>query len=299
MSMSRPGSLGAWVLAARIKTLPAAIAPVVVGASVAWAAGGFAALPALLAALGAIWIQIGTNFANDVFDFEKGADTETRKGPTRAVQAGLLSTRQMRLGMVVAFAVATACGAALTFLAGWPVIAIGVASVASGIAYTGGPFPLGYNGLGDVFVFLFFGLVAVLGTVYVQMQAVPALAWWAAIPVGSLATAILVVNNIRDADTDVHAGKRTLAVRFGVTAARIEYLVLVASSFAIPVWLWVSRQQPWLLLPVAAIPLAARVSKDVWHHDDAAVLNRCLARTAGVLLVHSALLAAGLILAAR
>jgi len=281
-----------------MKTLPAAVAPVVVGAAVAQAVGGFAALPVVLAALGAIWIQIGTNFANDVFDFEKGADTEARKGPTRAVQAGLLSAAQMRGGMLVAFGLATACGAALTWIAGWPVVAIGVASVASGIAYTGGPFPLGYHGLGDLFVFIFFGLVAVLGTVYVQMQALPMLGWWSAIPVGALATAILVVNNIRDADTDVHAGKRTLAVRFGVTAARVEYVVLVAVSFAVPVALCVLGSQPSLLLPLVALPLAARVTLDVLRESDPLVLNRCLARTAAVLLVHSALLAVGLVVAA-
>jgi 1,4-dihydroxy-2-naphthoate octaprenyltransferase len=285
--------VSAWLLAARLKTLPAAVAPVVVGAAVAHSLGGLAIVPVLLAAAGAVWIQIGTNFANDVFDYEKGADTEERLGPTRAVQAGLLSPAQMKLGMIIAFAVAVACGAALTVIAGWPIVVIGLLSVVSGIAYTGGPFPLGYNGLGDLFVFVFFGLVAVLGTVYVQMLALPWLGWMCAIPVGALATAILVVNNLRDRRTDAKVGKRTLAVRWGQLGARVEYLALMVVSYAIPIALALTLDSLWLLAPLLSLPLAIAVTVRVLR-DDGPILNRALALTALVLLAHSVATALGL-----
>ena len=197
--------------------------------------------------------------------------------------------------MFVAFALATLCGFYLLSVGGWPIAVIGVASVASGIAYTGGPYPLGYNGLGDLFVMIFFGFVAVCGTVYVQMGEVPELAWWAALPVGSLATSILVVNNIRDADTDLLCGKRTLAVRFGRSAARFEYVILIASAYAIPLAL-VARGQVGVLglLCCLSAPLAIRLVRKVCTSTDAQVLNACLKGSAGLLLVHGSLFAAGL-----
>jgi 1,4-dihydroxy-2-naphthoate octaprenyltransferase len=282
-------------LASRPATLSAAFVPVAVGTAVAHGLGGFRLLPALAALMGAVWIQIGTNFANDVFDFKKGADTKERVGPLRAAQAGLLQTGQLYSGMVVAFGFATLCGVYLLTIGGWPIALIGVASVASGIAYTGGPYPLGYNGLGDLFVMIFFGFVAVCGTVYVQMGHVPALAWWASLPVGALATAILVVNNIRDADTDVLCGKRTLAVRFGRGAARLEYLLCIATAFVIPVAL-VARGQvsALVLLCCLSAPLALVLVRAVVTSTDAGVLNRCLKGSAALLLVHGTLLAAGL-----
>ena len=195
-----------WIGAARLRTLPAAIVPVVVGTAVAHASGGLSWGPAIAALLGSLAIQIGTNFANDVFDAEKGADGPDRLGPTRAVAAGLISASAMRRAMIAAFGVAALFGLYLVSVAGWPVVAIGIASILSGIAYTGGPWPLGYHGLGDVFVMLFFGFVAVCGTAFVQLAHVPCLAVWASIPVGSLATAILVVNNLRDRHQDVRVG---------------------------------------------------------------------------------------------
>jgi len=193
-----PGSIRAWILAARPATLTAAFAPVAVGTACAWRVGGFRWDAALAALLGAFLIQIATNFANDMFDFQKGADTEERLGPTRAAQAGLLTVRQLRRGIIVAFALALGTGIYLTSIAGPAVIVIGLASMAAGLAYTGGPFPLAYNGLGDVFVMGFFGFVAVCGTAFVQALSVPDVAWVASIPIGALATAILVVNNVRD-----------------------------------------------------------------------------------------------------
>ncbi len=293
----RPGSARAWLLATRPATLSAAAVPVAVGSAVAAHAGGFQAGPALAALLGASFIQIGTNFANDVFDFEQGADTEERLGPTRATQAGLLTPRAMRLGMVVSFALATLAGIYLTWVAGWPVVAIGVASVISGIAYTGGPYPLGYHGLGDAFVMLFFGFVAVCGTVFVQMGEIPTLGWWASLPVGSLATAILVVNNVRDRDTDERAGKRTLAVRLGRRAGVAEYLALVLAAYATPpLVLALGLTGPAVLLPLLSLPLAASQARVMVTSTDGPTLNRCLQRTAQLLLGFGLLFALGVLL---
>ncbi|HTY97372.1 MAG TPA: 1,4-dihydroxy-2-naphthoate polyprenyltransferase [Solirubrobacteraceae bacterium] len=288
--------LRAWILASRPATLTAAFTPVAVGTACAFAVGKLAWGPACLALAGAFCIQIGTNLANDVFDFEKGADTTERLGPVRAVQAGLLSAREVRGGMVVAFGLATAAGMALAWIAGWPVVAIGVASILSGIAYTGGPYPLGYHGLGDLFVVVFFGFVAVCGTAFVQAGAIPTLALWAAVPVGALATAVLVVNNVRDREQDAAVGKRTLAVRLGPTGARVEFALLVATAELIPVALVaVEPVAPWVLLPLLTVPWAALLVRRIWR-DQGRALNGLLARTAQLLLVHGCLLAVGLTL---
>ncbi len=232
------GSVGAWVLAARPKTLPVSIGPVLVGTAVAYVEGSLRVGPALAAAFGALMLQIGSNLANDVFDFEKGADTEARIGPPRAAQLGLLSPDALKRGMFVVFALATLAGVYLSWVAGPVILAVGAISILAAIAYTGGPYPLGYHGLGDLAVFVFFGLVAVVGTTFVQTGDLPRLAWLCAIPVGALATTILVVNNLRDVDTDVAAGKRTLAVRFGRAGARAEWGALAAIAYLTPVGLW-------------------------------------------------------------
>ena len=281
-----------WISAARLRTLPAAIVPVIVGTAVARACGGIAWGPALAALAGAIAIQIGTNFANDVFDAEKGADTADRIGPLRAVSAGLISAAAMKRAMIGAFAVASAFGLYLVASAGWPIAAIGIASIISGIAYTGGPWPLGYHGLGDVFVMVFFGFVAVCGTVYVQLHAVPALALWAAVPVGALATAILVVNNLRDRATDARAGKRTLAVRLGRRAVLVEYALLLAAAYAVPLALAIGH--PWRALPVITTPLAVVRLRQLAVASDGPTFNRLLAATGQLLLLHGLLFAAGM-----
>ncbi len=293
-----PGSPKAWLLASRPATLSAAVIPVAVGAAVAASLCSFALLPSLAALLGAIWIQIGTNFANDVYDFKKGADTGDRVGPLRAAQAGLLTPRQLFKGMFVAFGLATLCGFYLLLHAGWPIAIIGLASIASGIAYTGGPYPLGYNGLGDLFVFVFFGFVAVCGTVFVQMDSLPTLALWASVPVGALATAILVVNNIRDADTDILCGKRTLAVRFGRNAARLEFIALIASAYLIPLSLVLRGNLGMVVffLPLATLPIAFLLIRTVTTTTDSNALNRCLKGSAGLLLLHGSLFSIGLCL---
>ena len=282
-----------WIAAARLRTLPAAVVPVAVGTACAAASGGLAWGPALAALGGALAIQIGTNFANDVFDAEKGADGADRVGPLRAVSAGLISAAAMKRAMVIAFAIAALFGLYLVRTAGWPVVVIGLASVASGIAYTGGPWPLGYHGLGDVFVLAFFGFVAVCGTAFVQLGRVPALAWWAAVPVGALATAILVVNNVRDRAGDARVGKRTLAVRFGRPAALVEYALLLVVAYAVPVVLAVTGRS-WAALPLATAPLGVVRMRALVRAVDGGEHNRCLAATAQLLMLHGMLFAVGL-----
>ncbi|HHN75209.1 MAG TPA: 1,4-dihydroxy-2-naphthoate polyprenyltransferase [Acidobacteria bacterium] len=287
---------GAWWLAARPRTLPAAATPVVVGSSVAWTMGAFRLGPALAALLGALLIQIGTNFANDLFDFQKGADTAERQGPLRAVQAGLLTPVQVWVGIALSFGAATACGLYLTRVAGWPVVVIGLASLLAGLAYTGGPFPLAYNGLGDLFVLLFFGFVAVCGTVWVQALRLSPLAWLAGGTVGVLATAILVVNNVRDVEQDRRAGKRTLPVLLGVSLGRIEYALLLGASYLLPALAFRLGIAPiGVLAPVLTLPLAFRLVRVVGRSSDPRRLNRALASTALLLLLHGLLLSGGLL----
>ncbi len=294
-STPRPGSLGAWLLASRPKTLSAAAVPVLVGTACASARGEVKWGPALAALLGALLLQIGANFANDVFDFEKGADTAERLGPTRAVQAGLISARSMRRGMLLVFGMALALGLYLTAVAGPVILLIGCASIASAIAYTGGPYPLGYHGLGDLFVFVFFGLVAVCGTAFVEIGQVPALSIACSLPVGALATAILVVNNLRDRTTDQGAGKRTLAVRFGRGFAITQYRALIAVSYLTPVALVITQAAgPEALLPLVSLPLALKTERAVSSTEGRA-LNPLLGATAKLLMIFGILFSLGLL----
>lgn len=282
----------AWVLATRPKTLPAAIIPVAVGAAVALSAGKFALLPSLAALLGAVLIQIGTNLANDYFDFKSGADNEDRLGPLRVTQAGLLSETAVRNAMIFTFALSALVGSYLVAVGGWPILVIGILSILSGIAYTGGPYPLGYHGLGDLFVFIFFGIVAVTGTYWVQALEWSWVAFAASIPIGLLSVAILVVNNYRDIDTDRVAGKNTLAVRMGEKATRAQWLACVGLSFVIPVAQVIAGGSPWLLLPLAAIPLAVVVGKK-FLTARGRDLNPVLAATAKILVAFGVLYSIG------
>jgi 1,4-dihydroxy-2-naphthoate octaprenyltransferase len=293
---ARPSLVGSWLLAARPKTLSAASVPVLVGSACADALGGFRLGPALAALGGALLLQIGANFANDVYDYEKGADTAERLGPTRAVQAGLITAAAMKRGMAVAFALALLLGAYLTTVAGPVIVAIGIASIVSAVAYTGGPYPLGYNGLGDIFVFVFFGVVAVCGTVFVQVGHVASLPIWCSVPVGALATAILVVNNLRDHEQDARVGKRTLAVRLGSKAVIYEYGLLLAVSYAVPLFLATSSARGrFVLLPLLTLPLARRLMRGVISETGRA-LNARLAGTAKLLLLFGVLFALGIAL---
>jgi 1,4-dihydroxy-2-naphthoate octaprenyltransferase len=281
-----------WIAASRPKTLPAAATPVIVGCACAHAAGAIAVGPALAALGGALALQIGANFANDVYDAENGADGEDRIGPVRAVAAGLISASAMKRAMIGAFAVAMAFGVYLASVAGWPVVAMGLASIVAAIAYTGGPWPLGYHGLGDVFVFAFFGVVAVCGTAFVQLGHVPALAAWACVPVGTLSTAILVVNNVRDRASDARTGKRTLAVRFGRNAGIVEYALLVGLAYAIPLAL--APGHLLRLLPLVTLPLGIARVRGLARAATGPEHDALLAATAQLLLLHGALFAAGL-----
>ena len=285
--MSETSKFQAWVLACRPATLTAAFVPVSVGAAVSYSHQSFELLPVLAALFGAFAIQIGTNFANDVFDFKKGADNSDRLGPTRAVEAGLISAKEMTFGMVVAFSIAALFGVYLITEAGVAILILGIISILSGIAYTGGPYPLAYNGLGDIFVFIFFGFVAVCGTCYVQGQVIPSTAWAASIPIGALATAILVVNNVRDRHTDVVANKKTLIVRFGRRFGVAEYIILMLMAYLTPIWLLFRESAPAnysVLLPLLTLPWAAKLTKDVIQLEGKP-LNATLASTAKLLLL--------------
>ena len=284
LAVPRPG-LGVWLMAARPRTLSAAVSPVLVGTAIAHRAGALRPVPALLALLASLFIQVGTNFANDYSDFKRGADAN-RLGPPRVTQSGLVAPGTVKLAAWIAFGISGVLGIALAALSGWPVIAIGVASVAAGWLYTGGPWPLGYHGLGDLFVFVFFGLVATCGTAYAQALFVPREAWVAGAAVGSLAAAILVVNNLRDRQTDAKVGKNTLAVKLGAAASRAQYVVLVVAPFALALLLGTA----WPLLALlAALPALRTVLT-----QEGAALNRGLGQTARLQILYSVLLAAGL-----
>jgi 1,4-dihydroxy-2-naphthoate octaprenyltransferase len=269
-------------MAARPRTLAASVAPVLVGTAVAAQIGKLRPVVALLALFSSLFIQIGTNLANDYSDFKRGADTE-RVGPQRVTQSGLVQPAQVKRAAWIAFAISMALGLALAAVAGWPIVIVGVVSIAAGWLYTGGPWPLGYHGLGDLFVLLFFGLVATCGTAYAQALTVPPQAWLAGAAIGALATAILVVNNLRDRHTDAKVGKNTLAVKLGPVFTRVEYVALLAAAFALPFFLG----RPW---PLLALPLALQPLRRVLR-DEGASLNPALGETARLQLVYAALLA--------
>ncbi|MEZ4417606.1 MAG: 1,4-dihydroxy-2-naphthoate polyprenyltransferase [Gemmatimonadota bacterium] len=274
-------SLGLWIQASRPKTLTAALAPVWIGIGYALWQGQFRPLPALAALVGAILIQIGTNLANDYYDHERGGDTSARVGPQRVTQAGLIPPAAVRRAAFLTFGAALLVGIYLVGVGGLPILVIGVLSLLSGWAYTGGPFPLAYNGLGDLFVLIFFGPVAVGGTYWVQ-----ALEWrgdllLAGLAVGALSTAILAANNLRDLATDRTAGKRTLPVLLGRSAGRAEYLVMVgAGVLALPIGVWLYGWPRWVLVGLAVVAALARPLRLVLLEEDARALLPALPLTA-------------------
>lgn len=290
--MNAPANkLSAWVLASRPRTLPAAVAPVLVGTGLALRDGQFDALNAAAAFFVAILLQIGANLANDLFDHERGTDTPDRLGPARATAQGWITPREMRVGMAVIFGLAALLGLILFLDKGWPVLAIGLAAILAALAYTGGPFPYGYHALGDVFVFIFFGLAAVAGTYFVQAGEVTLTVWLASIPMGLLIVNILVVNNLRDVSTDQVANKRTLAVIWGPRAMEIEYLLCLFGAYLVPLLMAVSGLLSyWILLTWLTLP-------QVWYlyrllqKARGAALNIALAYTAQLALVYAALFA--------
>jgi 1,4-dihydroxy-2-naphthoate polyprenyltransferase len=292
-NLDAPG-LSIWLAAARPRTLTAAVAPVMVGLAIARRMGHTSAIVGLMTLLAAVLIQIGTNLANDYFDFVAGADTEARLGPLRVTQAGMVEPSVVRNAALGVLGLAALIGCYLVSVGGWPILSIGIVSLVAAIAYTAGPWPLAYNGLGDAFVFVLFGLAAVNGTVFLQTGTATSLSIAASIPIACLATAILVVNNLRDIDTDGLAGKRTLAVRFGRGFARAEYVGLVAFAVAMtPVLAWLGGAS--LLLPIATAPLALKEIRAICRRAGAE-LNQILARTAALHLAYGLLLTLALIL---
>lgn len=293
---TQPGRFKAWLIAFRLPTLSAAIVPVLVGSAAAAEIGYFRPLPFVAALIAALLIQIGTNLANDYFDFRKGADNADRMGPVRVSQSGLIAPDTVRLAAMLAFALSAVVGVYLIAVGGWPILVIGVLSILAGILYTGGPWPLGYNGLGDLLAFTFFGLMAVIGTFYLHAGQVTDGAVVAAIPVGLLVTAILVVNNLRDIDSDRAAGKHTLAVIIGREATRTQFLLFVAAAYLLVGARWLFGEASiWSWLPWLTVPLAVSLSRSMIRRGGRS-LNPVLRGTAMLHLSFGVLFAASLVI---
>ena len=286
-----------WLMAARPRTLPAAVAPVLVGTALAGYENVFHPLRFLAALLGAIFIQVGTNLSNDYSDARRGADTEDRLGPVRVTAGGLVPPQQVLVATYVSFGLAVLAGIYLIVVAGWQLLLVGAASILAGVAYTGGPKPYGYEGLGEVFVFLFFGVVAVAGSFFVQVKTLNWEAFALSVPVGLLAAAILVVNNVRDIDSDRRAGKRTLAVRLGRERTRTVFAGIIYLAFVLAPMTWIfGPVTPWVLAPWLTLPLATGLVRTVRNHSDGPSLNQALAHSGMLQLAFCMLLSAGLLL---
>jgi 1,4-dihydroxy-2-naphthoate polyprenyltransferase len=295
-STEKISKIDCWILASRTKTLLAAVVPVVVGSALAAYAGSFKPIASLFALLCSVLIQIGTNFTNDLYDFLKGTDKQDRSGPRRALASGWLTVNEMKAGVILTFGLAFFLGLYLVSIGGLPILIIGILSIAAGFAYTAGPFPLAYNGLGDIFVFLFFGLVGTTGTYYVQTLKVTPLAFWSSIPVGALITNILVVNNYRDTDEDKLAGKRTLAVLLGKNFTRVQYIFFMIVSYLTPVVVYFTfKQKIWVFLPVLTFPISFKLVKMIYTLEGKQ-LNKTLELTAKLSLIYGILFAVGILL---
>jgi 1,4-dihydroxy-2-naphthoate octaprenyltransferase len=269
---------------------------VLVGTSLAATEGTFKPLRFVCALIGSIFIQIGTNLANDYSDARRGADTEDRLGPVRVTAGGLMPPRKVLMGTYVAFGIAVLAGIYLIIVAGWQLLLVGAASIAAGVLYTGGPKPYGYEGLGELFVFLFFGVVAVVGSYFVQVEKLEWEAFALSVPVGLIASAILVVNNVRDIDTDRRAGKRTLAVKLGRQGARRLFAFMLLFAYIAPIVIWAAGGlTAWILLTLLSAPLVPPLLRDVATRTDGPSLNRALAGTGRLLAVYSLLLSAGVL----
>jgi 1,4-dihydroxy-2-naphthoate polyprenyltransferase len=292
-----PSGVRIWLMAARPRTLPAAVAPVLVGTALAGYFDVFHPLRFVAALVGAIFIQVGTNLSNDYSDARRGADADDRLGPVRVTAGGLVPPKQVLVATYLSFGVAVVAGVYLVAVAGWQLLLVGAASILAGVLYTGGPKPYGYEGLGELFVFLFFGIVAVAGSFFVQITHLDWEAFALAVPVGLLAAGILMVNNARDIDTDRRAGKRTLAVRLGRPRARTLFAATVYLAFLLTPITWLfGPTQPWVLLPWLTLPIAAEVVRAVRNRTDGPALNQALAQTGMLQLAFCTLLAAGLLL---
>lgn len=309
MENAEPSRAKAWLIAIRPQTLPAAAAPVIVGTGLAVRNGVSAPFPAVAALVGASLIQIGTNLTNDYYDAVKGADTDEREGFTRVTQSGLIAPEKVKLAAAAAFGAAVSVGLYITYVGGLPILAVGVLGIVSGIAYTAGPYPLGYHGLGDIFVFVFFGIVAVTGTYYVQAASVLASPLPTTVPAGTvpveavvasltmagISTNVLVVNNVRDIETDREAGKRTTAVRLGYRWSRVQYVSLLALAYSVPPVLWLGYGfGPTVLAPLVTLPYAALVTRTVLTRTDGDALNPALEQTGKLLAAFAVLFGLGM-----
>lgn len=284
-----------WMLAIRPRTLPAAAAGVLMGAAMAWHDGYFRLDAVLVCLFTALLLQIGSNLANDVFDFERGTDTAERLGPTRVTQAGMLTPKQVKFGMAFVFGLAALLGLYLAWLGGWVIIILGLAAIISAIAYTGGPFPIGYHGLGDIFVFIFFGLASVAGTYYIQASSVSPAVWWMTIPPGLIITAILVVNNMRDIENDRKVGKHTMAVIIGERGTKVQYIACMVVAYLVLIPVALFGLIPWsALLAWLSLPIAFQATKVVLTQKGRP-LNLALAKTGQTALVFSLLFWLGLL----
>ena len=296
MSQTIPSATSVWIMAARPRTLPAAAAPVLIGFALAWRDGVFYWPAALACIFISLLMQIGANFANDLFDNERGSDTPDRLGPTRVTAAGLLSPARLKWGLVFVFGLAGLLGLYLTCLRGWPVLVLGLLIILGALAYTGGPFPYGYHAMGDVFVFLFFGLAATCGTYYAQSGVITQAVIWSSVPVGLLIVNILVVNNTRDIETDAAANKRTLAVVFGRQAMYFEYLLCLGLAYLVPAGMWLMGLSSWGgMLSWLSLPLAFQIVRE-FMTVSGRQLNKTLGGTAQLALVFAVLFSLGLAL---
>lgn len=295
ISLDKISKFHAWILAARPKTLPAAIAPVLVGTALAYREDSFNEAAALMALVCSMLLQIGANFVNDLYDFLSGSDTDKRHGPTRMVANKIISVKEMKAGITVIFSAAFLLGMYLVYIGGAPIFIIGALSIIAGIGYTAGPYPLAYNGLGDVFVFIFFGFVGTVGSFYVQTLKVTPLAFWASVPVGALVTNILVVNNYRDIDEDRENGKNTLAVKFGRTFTRVQYISFMILSYITPALVYFTfKRTAWVFLPILTFPIGLKLIKMIFNYEGKQ-LNDTLALTAKLSAIYGFLFAIGLI----
>ncbi len=286
----------AWILASRPRTLAAAVVPVIIGSSIAVHDDVFNPLSAFLALICSLLIQVGTNFVNDLFDFLHGTDKKDRIGPLRVIASGLISKQEMKMGIYLTFGISFLLGLYLVYLGGAFILFIGIFSILAGIAYTAGPFPLAYNGLGDIAVFLFFGFVGTVGTYYVQANEITAMVFWSSVPVGALITNILVVNNYRDREEDRSNGKKTLIVIFGERFGRIQYLFFMVVSYAILFVVYFTfKKDIFVFLPLLSLPLAIKLIKMIYTLRGRE-LNKTLELTAKLSALYGLLFAAGILL---
>jgi len=284
-----------WIIASRPKTLTAAISPVILGSSLAYYDGYFNVITFIIIAIAASLIQIGTNFSNDLFDYIKGTDNQNRLGPDRVLQKGLLSKKQIQKAIWIIFIAAIICGFYLAYIGGWPIVFIGILSIFFGIIYTGGPYPLAYNGLGDIFVFIFFGLIAVSGTYYLHTSDVSVNAIILGCSIGALATGILVINNLRDIDNDKKCKKNTLAVRLGEKFTKIEYLFLMIVAYSIPIYIsYKMGNKSSIYIVYFTLPIVIRLILEVFFEKSSS-LNKTLEKTAKLLLLYTILFSFGII----